>query len=103
MYECNICYEKYNNKTNIPIIFISCGHTICSKCVYNLYFYKYNNCPLCKKYITSMDINIIISELINNITIHDLKQILINLKNQKLRVVLYKELYKYSNPSNREQ
>ena len=50
--ECNICYEKVDNK-NI-IILMNCGHHYCMNCINNWIITK-PNCPMCRKDVTNLE------------------------------------------------
>ena len=42
--ECMICFEIYNLEANSPIALNHCGHTICCRCMGNVF-----KCPQCRK------------------------------------------------------
>ena len=50
--ECNICYEKVDNK-NI-IILMNCGHHYCMNCINNWIITK-PNCPMCRKEVMNLE------------------------------------------------
>ena len=50
--ECNICYEKVDNK-NI-IILMNCGHHFCMNCINNWIITK-PNCPMCRKDVMNLE------------------------------------------------
>jgi len=108
MYQCSICYENYNQYDSIPIILIPCGHTFCSKCIYDLQSYGYKECSLCRENINYIEINIILYELMSNRNKTDnnlqkllttkIREIIDSDINHSIRVVLFNEyLHHYNN------
>ena len=45
---CKVCMEKYNDNDKKPL-FLTCGHTFCSKCLRFIYKRPSLKCPLDKK------------------------------------------------------
>ena len=45
--ECPNCEKTYNAGSNIPLILIECGHTICEKCCTELFKKNAIKCPDC--------------------------------------------------------
>lgn len=108
MYQCSICYNNYNPMNNIPIILIPCGHTFCSKCIYDLHSYGYDNCSLCRGLIDHIEINIILHEIISNrnktnnklqkLLTTKIREIINNTMEHSIRLVLFNEyLHHYNN------
>lgn len=75
--ECPICYECYDLHKHSPRI-ISCGHTICSKCINNLIYFEVSHilkCPLDKTAIllkkrkaSCFPKNLVFIQMIENMT-----------------------------------
>lgn len=50
IYSCKICFSEYKEPDNLPYIISPCGHTICSKCLKQIYS-DFGECPFCKTQI----------------------------------------------------
>ena len=46
---CPICEEEYQEENFVPVILVSCGHTICRKCAMSLEKQSSISCPTCCK------------------------------------------------------
>lgn len=42
---CPVCFESYNSASNTPLI-LTCGHTVCTKCINSIYNTTQLICPL---------------------------------------------------------
>ena len=47
--DCKICFDKYDSKSQKPIVLIPCGHSFCKKCALHL-----TKCSICRTYIKDM-------------------------------------------------
>jgi hypothetical protein len=67
--KCEICHLKFNVTYNIPKV-LSCGHTICSKCVDRLRERNFSKCPFDRKILDldeeKISINYYVLSLIDN-------------------------------------
>jgi hypothetical protein len=69
-FRCEICSGKFDANYNIPKV-LSCGHTVCSKCIERMREKNINKCPFDRKLLdfdddTSIAINYYILSLIDN-------------------------------------
>ena len=47
LYDCNICFDPYDDKIKIPII-LKCSHTFCKECMTKMLSNRNTKCPICK-------------------------------------------------------
>lgn len=47
--QCPSCRLAYNKETHVPLLLISCGHSLCSECADSLLSQQAIACPECKK------------------------------------------------------
>eukprot|EP00826_Nyctotherus_ovalis_P007617 TRINITY_DN11926_c0_g1_i8.p1 TRINITY_DN11926_c0_g1~~TRINITY_DN11926_c0_g1_i8.p1 ORF type:complete len:406 (-),score=70.85 TRINITY_DN11926_c0_g1_i8:242-1459(-) len=47
--QCPSCKLPYNKETHVPLLLISCGHSLCSECADSLLSQQAIACPECKK------------------------------------------------------
>ena len=45
--ECPRCHTEYHKETNIPLLLIKCGHTLCSNCANEIFTGNSVTCPDC--------------------------------------------------------
>ena len=55
--ECFNCKDPYNENDHCPRLLVSCGHSICEKCLKELYYDEAILCPECKTANKTNDIS----------------------------------------------
>ncbi len=75
---CEICQAKFNANYNTPKV-LSCGHTVCSKCVERMKEKNLNKCPFDRKVLDFEDDKIAINYYILSLIDNSVEKNLVNL------------------------
>jgi hypothetical protein len=77
---CEICSLKFDSNYNVPKV-LSCGHTVCSKCVDRMRDKSLNKCPFDRKILDLEDDGVAINYYILSMIDNDVKEgIMLNLQ-----------------------
>lgn len=67
--ECPICFEHYNDKRRLPLIYNKCGHTCCISCIHEMEstYNRMGQCPICASKLNGFVPNFALVEASNEI------------------------------------